>query len=96
MKFELIGTDTGTKARAGIMTTDHGVIETPIFMPVATSAAIKGLHTKDLVESSNAEIILANTYHLYLRPGDQIIKNCGGIHDFMSWDKLVLTDSGGY
>ena len=96
MHFKIIKKDIKTRARVGEITLNGRKFETPIFMPVATSAAIKGLHTKDLVESSNAEIILANTYHLYLRPGDQIIKNCGGIHDFMSWDKLVLTDSGGY
>ena len=96
MHFKIIKKDIKTRARVGEITLNGKKFETPIFMPVATSAAIKGLHTKDLVESSNAEIILANTYHLYLRPGDQIIKNCGGIHDFMSWDKLVLTDSGGY
>ena len=96
MHFKIIKKDTKTRARVGEITLNGRKFETPIFMPVATSAAIKGLHTKDLVESSNPEIILANTYHLYLRPGDQIIKNCGGIHDFMSWDKLVLTDSGGY
>ena len=96
MHFKIIKKDIKTRARVGEITLNDRKFETPIFMPVATSAAIKGLHTKDLVESSNAEIILANTYHLYLRPGDQIIKNCGGIHDFMSWDKLVLTDSGGY
>ena len=96
MHFKIIKKDIKTRARVGEITLNGRKFETPIFMPVATSAAIKGLHTKDLVESSNAEIILANTYHLYLRPGDQIIKNCGGIHDFMSWDKIVLTDSGGY
>jgi len=94
--FKIIKKDIKTRARVGEITLNGRKFETPIFMPVATSAAIKGLHTKDLVESSNAEIILANTYHLYLRPGHQIIRNCGGIHDFMSWDKLVLTDSGGY
>ena len=96
MHFKIIKKDIKTRARIGEITLNGRKFETPIFMPVATSAAIKGLHTKDLVESSNAEIILANTYHLYLRPGDQIIKNSGGIHDFMSWDKLVITDSGGY
>ena len=96
MHFKIIKKDIKTRARVGEITLNGRKFETPIFMPVATSAAIKGLHTKDLVESSNAEIILANTYHLYLRPGHQIIRNCGGIHDFMSWDKLVLTDSGGY
>ena len=96
MHFKIIKKDIKTRARVGEITLNGRKFETPIFMPVATSAAIKGLHNKDLVESSNAEIILANTYHLYLRPGDQIIKNSGGIHNFMSWDKLVLTDSGGY
>ena len=96
MHFKIIKKDIKTRARIGEIALNGRKFETPIFMPVATSAAIKGLHTKDLVESSNAEIILANTYHLYLRPGDQIIKNSGGIHDFMSWDKLVITDSGGY
>jgi len=94
--FKIIKKDIKTRARVGEITLNGKKFETPIFMPVATSAAIKGLHTKDLVESSNAEIILTNTYHLYLRPGDQILKNSGGIHNFMSWDKLVLTDSGGY
>ena len=96
MHFKIIKKDIKTRARVGEITLNGKKFETPIFMPVATSAAIKGLHTKDLVESSNAEIILTNTYHLYLRPGDQILKNSGGIHNFMSWDKLVLTDSGGY
>ena len=96
MHFKIIKKDIKTRARVGEITLNGRKFETPIFMPVATSAAIKGLHTKDLVESSNAEIILTNTYHLYLRPGDQILKNSGGIHNFMSWDKLVLTDSGGY
>ena len=96
MHFKIIKKDTKTIARIAEISLNGTKIETPIFMPVATSAAIKGLHGKDLVESSDPQIILANTYHLYLRPGDEVIKNSGGIHNFMSWDRHVLTDSGGY
>ncbi len=96
MKFELKITDLKSKARAGIITTDHGIIETPIFMPVGTAATIKGVHQKDIKNEINPDIILSNTYHLYLRPGENIIKKAGGIHKFMSWDRNILTDSGGY
>ena len=96
MHFKIIKKDTKTRARIAEITLNGRKIETPIFMPVATSAAIKGLHGKDLVDASDPQIILANTYHLYLRPGHDIIKNSGGIHNFMSWDRNVLTDSGGY
>ena len=96
MHFKIIKKDTKTRARIAEISLNGTKIETPIFMPVATSAAIKGLHGKDLIESSDPQIILANTYHLYLRPGDEVIKNSGGIHNFMSWDRHVLTDSGGY
>ena len=96
MHFKIIKKDIKTRARVGEITLNGRKINTPIFMPVATSAAIKGLHNRDLVESSDPDILLANTYHLYLRPGDEIIKKSGGIHDFMSWDKNILTDSGGY
>ena len=96
MHFKIIKKDTKTRARIAEISLNGSKIETPIFMPVATSAAIKGLHGKDLIETSDPQIILANTYHLYLRPGDEIIKNSGGIHNFMSWDRHVLTDSGGY
>ena len=96
MHFKIIKKDTKTRARIGEIRLNGRKIETPIFMPVATSAAIKGLHVKDLVEASDSQIILANTYHLYLRPGYEVIKNSGGIHNFMSWDRHVLTDSGGY
>ena len=96
MHFKIIKKDTKTRARIAEITLNGRKIETPIFMPVATSAAIKGLHGKDLVDASDSQIILANTYHLYLRPGHDIIKNSGGIHNFMSWGRNVLTDSGGY
>ena len=96
MKFELIGTDTGTKARAGIMTTDHGVIETPIFMPVGTVASVKGVHQTELEQEINPDVILGNTYHLYLRPGIPILEQAGGLHRFMNWKRNILTDSGGY
>ena len=96
MHFKIIKKDTKTRARIAEITLNGRKIETPIFMPVATSAAIKGLHGKDLVDASDPQIILANTYHLYLRPGHDIIKKSGGIHNFMSWDRNVLTDSGGY
>ena len=96
MKFELIGTDTGTKARAGIMTTDHGVIETPIFMPVGTVASVKGVHQTELEQEINPDVILGNTYHLYLRPSIPILEQVGGLHRFMNWKRNILTDSGGY
>ena len=96
MKFSLEKTDLGSKARAGVLTTDHGVIETPIFMPVGTAATVKGVHQQDLAQDVNPDIILANTYHLYLRPTTSILEQAGGIHYFMNWDRPVLTDSGGY
>tara|TARA_B100001057_G_scaffold72291_2_gene66523 strand:+ start:172 stop:1302 length:1131 start_codon:yes stop_codon:yes gene_type:complete len=96
MHFNVTKSDTNTSARIGLLESDHGVIETPVFMPVATSAAIRGIHNKDLKEITNPDVILANTYHLYLRPGQQVVENAGGIHKFMSWDKSILTDSGGY
>jgi queuine tRNA-ribosyltransferase len=96
MEFELNVTDLKSKARAGIITTDHGIIETPIFMPVGTAATIKGVHQRDIKNEINSDIILSNTYHLYLRPGENIIKKAGGIHEFMNWDRNILTDSGGY
>tara|TARA_B100001057_G_scaffold488737_1_gene573706 strand:+ start:1807 stop:2937 length:1131 start_codon:yes stop_codon:yes gene_type:complete len=96
MKFHVIKQDNDTSARIGSIQTDHGIFETPIFMPVATSAAIKGVHVKDLTENVNPDVILSNTYHLYLRPGIKIIENAGGLHDFMNWNKNILTDSGGY
>ena len=96
MKFTLAKTDGGSNARAGTLTTDHGTIETPIFMPVGTAATVKGVHQKDLANDVNPDIILANTYHLYLRPTPSILEQAGGIHAFMHWDRPVLTDSGGY
>jgi queuine tRNA-ribosyltransferase len=96
MKFELIATDPVTKARAGILHTDRGPIETPIFMPVGTAATVKAVHQHELGEVIKAQIILANTYHLYLKPGMEIIKKAGGVHQFMNWHKPMLTDSGGY
>ena len=96
MNFELQTTDTTTKARAGRITTDHGVIETPIFMPVGTVASVKGVQQRELTEDINADIILGNTYHLYLRPTTSILEQAGGLHKFMHWDRNILTDSGGY
>ncbi len=96
MKFELQHTDNQNSARAGKITTDHGEIETPIFMPVGTVGSVKGVHFKDIKEDTKAEIILGNTYHLYLRPGLEIIKKAGGLHKFNSWDRPILTDSGGF
>lgn len=96
MKFELIAEDPKTKARAGILHTDRGEIETPIFMPVGTVGTVKAVHQNELNEEIKAQIILANTYHLYLRPGTKILEKAGGIHQFMNWQKPMLTDSGGY
>lgn len=96
MKFKLLKSDLESKARAGEITTDHGVIETPIFMPVGTVASVKGVHQKELKEEVNPDIILGNTYHLYLRPKTDILKKAGGLHKFMNWDRNILTDSGGY
>ncbi len=96
MKFELLTTDAGSKARAGTITTDHGNIETPIFMPVGTVASVKGVHQRELKDDINPDIILGNTYHLYLRPQTDILKKAGGLHKFMNWDRNILTDSGGY
>ncbi|MGB5700122.1 tRNA guanosine(34) transglycosylase Tgt [Muriicola sp.] len=96
MQFSLLHTDPSTKARAGEMITDHGTIKTPIFMPVGTVATVKGVHQKELREEIDPDIILGNTYHLYLRPGTEIIRKAGGLHAFMGWDRNILTDSGGY
>ena len=96
MKFDLLKTDPLTQARAGTITTDHGVIETPIFMPVGTVASVKGVHQRELKEEINPDIILGNTYHLYLRPQTEILEKAGGLHKFMNWDRNILTDSGGY
>jgi len=96
MKFSIQQKDTGSNARAGNIATDHGEIETPIFMPVGTVGSVKGVHFKELEDVINAEIILGNTYHLYLRPGLEIIEEIGGLHKFIGWDRPMLTDSGGY
>ena len=96
MTFELQHTDTASDARAGIITTDHGQIKTPIFMPVGTCGSVKGIHFDELRRQVKAQIILGNTYHLYLRPGLDILRQAGGLHRFNTWDKPILTDSGGF
>ncbi len=96
MKFTIIANDSKSSARAGTIQTDHGAIETPIFMPVGTAGTVKAVHIRDLKEDSKAQIILGNTYHLYLRPGLDVLRAAGGLHKFNGWDKPILTDSGGY
>ena len=96
MDFKLLHTDPYSSARAGIIKTDHGEIETPIFMPVGTVASVKGVHIKEVKEDVQAQIILGNTYHLYLRPGLDILEQAGGLHKFNGWDRPILTDSGGF
>ncbi len=96
MKFDLNAIDAESKARAGVITTDHGTIETPIFMPVGTVGSVKGVHQRELKQDINPDIILGNTYHLYLRPQTQILEKAGGLHKFIGWDRNILTDSGGY
>lgn len=96
MDFELQHNDPKSNARAGLITTDHGQIETPIFMPVGTVASVKAVHLRELKEDIKAQIILGNTYHLYLRPGLDILEKAGGLHKFNGWDKPILTDSGGF
>ena len=96
MQFKIHHYDKSSNARNGTIITDHGNIETPIFMPVGTAGTVKAIHNKDLYEQVNAEIILGNTYHLYLRPGLDILKQAGGLHKFNAWQKPILTDSGGY
>ncbi len=96
MKFDLIATDKKSNARAGVMKTAHGDIETPIFMPVGTAGTVKGVHQHELENDINANIILGNTYHLYLRPTTDILEKAGGLHKFMNWNRPILTDSGGY
>lgn len=94
--FRIIAADKESRARTGLLTTAHGVVPTPVFMPVGTAGTVKGILHRDLKEDINARIILGNTYHLYLRPGPEVIKGAGGLHRFMSWDRPLLTDSGGY
>jgi queuine tRNA-ribosyltransferase len=96
VKFQLLHTDFGSKARVGELHTDHGIIETPIFMPVGTAGTVKAVHQRELREDIHAQIILGNTYHLYLRPGLETLEKAGGLHSFNGWNKPILTDSGGY
>jgi queuine tRNA-ribosyltransferase len=96
MKFELTAKDPQSSARAGRLHTAHGVIETPIFMPVGTAGSVKAVHQRELHDDIQAQIILGNTYHLYLRPGIELLEKAGGLHRFNGWDKPILTDSGGY
>jgi queuine tRNA-ribosyltransferase len=96
MHFDLLHTDIKSKARAGIFHTDHGAIETPIFMPVGTAGTVKGVHQQELREDVSAQIILGNTYHLFLRPGLEVFEAAGGLHLFIGWERPMLTDSGGY
>ena len=96
MHFDLLHSDSKSNARAGILHTDHGSIETPIFMPVGTAGTVKGVHQHELKDDIQAQIILGNTYHLYMRPGMEVIESSGGLHKFNGWDRPILTDSGGY
>ncbi|RMG76814.1 MAG: tRNA guanosine(34) transglycosylase Tgt [Bacteroidetes bacterium] len=96
MEFTLQHTDPASDARAGLIQTDHGTIETPIFMPVGTVGSVKAIHQKELAEDIKAQIILGNTYHLFLRPGTDILQQAGGLHQFIGWNRPILTDSGGY
>ncbi|OON67385.1 tRNA guanosine(34) transglycosylase Tgt [Hymenobacter sp. CRA2] len=96
MTFDLVANDPQSKARAGVLTTDHGTIQTPIFMPVGTAGSVKAVHQRELKEDVQAQIILGNTYHLYLRPGLDTLRKAGGLHKFNGWDRPILTDSGGY
>jgi queuine tRNA-ribosyltransferase len=96
MNYKVVATNNDTKARAGVISTDHGEIETPIFMPVGTVGSVKAVHMSELRDDIKAQIILGNTYHLYLRPGMDIMEKAGGLHKFNSWDRPILTDSGGF
>ncbi len=96
MKFTLQHNDPASAARAGVIETDHGSIQTPVFMPVGTAGTVKAVHQRELKEDIDASIILGNTYHLYLRPGTSVLKSAGGLHKFNGWDRPILTDSGGY
>ena len=93
MKFELKAQDPKSKARAGVVSTDHGDILTPIFMPVGTAGTVKAVHQRELKQDIKAQIILGNTYHLYLRPGLDILQKAGGLHKFNGWDRPILTNS---
>jgi len=96
MNFSVVSNDPRSAARAGLLTTDHGLIETPIFMPVGTAGTVKACHLRDVRDEAKAQIILGNTYHLYLRPGLDVLEAAGGLHKFNGWDKAILTDSGGF
>ena len=96
MEFQLKAKDEGSEARAGVITTAHGDITTPIFMPVGTVGSVKAVHQRELKDDIKAQIILGNTYHLYLRPGTEVLREAGGLHKFNGWDRPLLTDSGGY
>ena len=96
MKFRIEHTASNTKARAAVLSTAHGDIQTPIFMPVGTVGSVKGVHQRELADDIHAQIILGNTYHLYLRPGTDVLQKAGGLHRFIGWDRPILTDSGGY
>ena len=96
LTFQLDSTDKGSKARTGKITTDHGIIHTPVFMPVGTAGSVKAVTQQQLINDVKASIILGNTYHLYLRPGLEILEEAGGLHKFMNWEKPILTDSGGF
>ena len=96
MQFNLVASDKVSEARAGELTTDHGIINTPIFMPVGTAGTVKAVHQRELEHDIKAQIILGNTYHLYLRPGLEVLKEAGGLHKFINWSHPILTDSGGY
>ena len=95
LRFEIVAEDKATGARAGLLHTPHGVVETPVFMPVGTAGTVKGM-TQGQLEDLGVQILLANTYHLYLRPGHEIIREVGGLHRFMGWPRPILTDSGGF
>jgi queuine tRNA-ribosyltransferase len=96
MEFKILHRDKGSKARTGRLTTDHSEIQTPVFMPVGTAGSVKGVHQRELQNDIDAPVILGNTYHLYLRPGLEVLKGAGGLHKFINWDRSILTDSGGY
>src|ERR1035438_9510650 len=96
ISFEIVAECPHTRARAGLLHTPHGTIETPVFMPVGTQATVKGLTQGDLAQDLGVSILLANTYHLYLRPGHELIRQLGGLHKFMSWPNAIVTDSGGF
>ena len=96
IRYELLHIDKHSGARRGVIHTPHGDIQTPIFMPVGTQATVKGVSPRELKNDVKAQIILSNTYHLFLRPGHELVKEAGGLHEFMHWDKPILTDSGGF